>query len=143
MAEPDKDKALDDDGYCFACGRNNPHGLGMKVSLEARDLSATCRIELDRRFQGWAGIAHGGVVSTLLDEIMAHAVVKHLGQAVTTGMETTFRAPVPLEREIVVRGWVAADKGRMCVTEATIHLPGEDRPLAQAKARFLMRNRGQ
>jgi acyl-coenzyme A thioesterase PaaI-like protein len=134
---------LDDDGNCFACGKHNPHGLGMKVEVFAEDQSAVCRIVLPRRYQGWAGIAHGGIVATLLDEIMAHAVVRHIGQGVTTGMETTFRAPVPLQQELLVRGWIARDRGRMCLTEATVSLAEGGQLLAHAAAKFLMRSRNE
>lgn len=136
-----KQTNLDDDGHCYACGVKNPHGLGMKVECFTEDQSAVCRINLPAHFQGWAGIAHGGVVATLLDEIMAHAVVRHIGQGVTTGMETTFRAPVPLGQDLLVRGWIAKDRGRMCLTEATINLADGDQLLAQAAAKFLLRNR--
>lgn len=139
----DKQRPLDDDGFCFACGKNNPHGLGMKVEVFPEDQSAVCRIVLPRRYQGWAGIAHGGVVATLLDEIMAHAVVRHVGQGVTTGMETTFRAPVPLHQELLVRGWIAKDRGRMAITEATISLAEGGQTLAQATAKFLLRSRNE
>lgn len=131
---------LDDDGLCFACGKNNPHGLGMRVSYDAADQSAWCRISLPGRFQGWAGIAHGGVVSTLLDEIMAHAVVQHVGQGMTTGMETRFRAPVPLETELLVRGWIHTLRSRQAQTQATVALAETGQVLAEAQAKFILRN---
>ena len=83
-------RKLNDDGYCFACGKNNPAGLAMKV--EYTEDEARCRIVLERRFQGWQGIAHGGIVSTLLDEIMAHAVLKFVGSGVTASMEVRYKA---------------------------------------------------
>lgn len=130
---------LDDDGLCFACGRRNPQGLGMRVERQPEARAARCRLSLPARFQGWAGIAHGGVVSTLLDEIMGHAVIASLGPAVTTEMQVRYRAPVPLEREITVRGWVAESKSRMVMARAEVRLAGEDRLLAEAEARFLLR----
>lgn len=130
---------LNDDGYCFACGKNNPHGLRMRVDYEDGDQSATCSLSLGRRFQGWNGIAHGGVVSTLLDEIMAHAVMKHLGQGMTTDMQTRYRAPVPLGQQIRVRGWVDTSNRRLATTKAEIHLTDDGKLLAEAQARFLIR----
>ena len=130
---------LNDDGYCFACGKNNPHGLGMRVDYENSDQSAICSINLERRFQGWNGIAHGGVVSTLLDEIMAHAVIRHLGQGMTTDMQTRYRAPVPLGEEIIVKGWVDEANRRLATTKSEIRLAQGDKLLAEAQARFLLR----
>ncbi len=34
---------LNDDGYCFACGKNNTHGLGMPVAYEDDGQSASCQ----------------------------------------------------------------------------------------------------
>ncbi|KIX11939.1 PaaI family thioesterase [Dethiosulfatarculus sandiegensis] len=128
--------ALLDDGYCFACGKNNPAGLGMQV--EYTEDQVLCRIELPTRFQGWSGIAHGGVVSTLLDEVMAHAVLHFKGPGVTASMETRYSAPVPLETRLLVKGWIDETRGRMVKTMATVSLAGSDKYLAQATAKFLM-----
>lgn len=130
---------LNDDGYCFACGKNNPHGLGMRVEYEKDGQSAICRLSLERRFQGWTGIAHGGVVSTLMDEIMAHAVIHHLGQGMTTDMQTRYRAPVPLDQELEVRGWVDEANRRLATTKSEIRLADGGKLLAEAQARFLLK----
>lgn len=131
---------LGDDGYCFACGKDNPHGLGMRVEFAADDLAAFCRLSLKRRFQGWSGIAHGGVVATLLDEIMAHAVIKYVGQAMTTGMETRYRAPVPIGAELEIRGWVAESRSRLAQAKATVTLAATGQVLAEGAAKFILRN---
>ncbi len=132
---------LGDDGYCFACGKNNPHGLGMQVEYGDADQSASCRLSLARRFQGWSGIAHGGVVSTLMDEIMAHAVIRHVGQGLTTDMQTRYKAPVPLDQEITVRGWVAQANRRLATTQAEVRLADDGKLLAEAEARFILRTK--
>lgn len=132
---------LRDDDYCFACGKQNPHGLQMRVQFDEDAQRAFCRIVLPRRFQGWSGMAHGGVTGTLLDEIMAHAVIHFLGQAVTASMETRYRAPVPLGKELLVQGWVKSQNRRLVQAQAELYLAGEEdkgRPLAQATARFML-----
>ncbi len=132
---------LGDDGYCFACGRDNPHGLQMQVEYQEPDLSALCRLSLARRFQGWSGIAHGGVVATLLDEIMAHAVIRHVGQALTTEMKARYKAPVPLGEELLVKGWVAEANRRLARTQAEVRLAADHKLLALAEARFILRGK--
>ena len=131
------ERALADDGGCFACGRHNPQGLGMRVRLE--DGQAHCLLTLPPQFQGWAGIAHGGIVCTILDEIMAHAVIHFIGQGVTTSMETTFRQPVPLGAEITARGWVVQRRGRLAQSAAELRLTQGETLLAQAQARWLIK----
>ena len=133
---------LEDDGYCFACGQENPHGLAMRVGYEDQDQAAVCSIVLPERFQGWAGIAHGGVVSTMLDEIMAHAVVHFVGLGMTAAMESRYRAPVPLGQELLVRGWIAKHRGPLAETAAWVKLAADQQILAEAKAKFLLRPLG-
>lgn len=126
-----------DDGFCFACGPHNPHGLGMKVEYRDQDQAAVCRISLAQHFQGWNVMAHGGVVSTLLDEVMAHAVIHFVGQAVTASQENRYRAPTPLGRELVASGWVAERRGRLVQTRARLEL-AQGGVLAEAWAKFLL-----
>jgi acyl-coenzyme A thioesterase PaaI-like protein len=128
---------LDINGNCFACGQKNPYGLRMKVTYDG-DL-AVCRLRLTDHFQGWAEIAHGGIVCALLDEVMAYAVIRFLGQGVTIDMEAKFRMPVPLGQELLVSGRVTAHQGRRAETRAELRLAADNALLAQGKARWLLK----
>ena len=61
----------EDPGTCFACGKHNPDGLHLPIRPAAGG------VELDysmpARFSGWRDVVHGGIVSTVLDELMAWA----------------------------------------------------------------------
>src|SRR6202162_6515957 len=61
-----------DDGHCFACGRKSEIGLHLHFEQQP-DGSVRSAVTLEQPYQGWRGLAHGGVVATLLDEAMAHA----------------------------------------------------------------------
>lgn len=128
---------LSDDGGCFACGKTNPRGLGMVVEYENDE--AVCRITLPAEYQGWPGIAHGGIVAVMLDEIMAHALIRAARHGITTKMETLYKAPVHLGRELEVRGRVANLRSRMAVVEGFIHEAASGKLLAQSKGDFLLR----
>ena len=58
---------------CFACGELNEHGLHLDLHVDG-DRCWT-ELALPDRFQGWDGIAHGGIVCTILDEVMAWSVI--------------------------------------------------------------------
>lgn len=127
---------LTDDQYCFACGTLNPIGLRMEVSF--RDNKAFSRLALKREFQGWSDIVHGGVMATILDEIMAHAVLHYVGQAVTTSLEVTYRAPLHVGEEFEVIGYVAEQKSRAAVAKAEIRIPGNNKLIARGESRFVL-----
>jgi uncharacterized protein (TIGR00369 family) len=53
---------------CFACSPKNTHGLHMELYTD--DQSVRSQITLPAHFSGWGQVVHGGILSTLLDEIM-------------------------------------------------------------------------
>ena len=73
---------------------------------------------LDRRFEGWEGIAHGGIVSTILDEVMAWSLVASDNWGVTARLAVEFRQPVPIETRLRADGWVTRARRRVVDTAA-------------------------
>lgn len=132
-----KENELTTSGYCFACGARNVYGLRMRVGYE--DEAAVCRLTLGRQYQGWDNIAHGGIVSTVLDEIMAYAVINFVGQGLTTHMEITYRKAVPLGVPLKAVGRVTGQRSRMATAEGRIYLAGEDTLLAEASSRWIIK----
>jgi len=108
-----------DDHYCFVCGPDNPRGLKIKVKYFPEDMAAETELALSREFQGWADVIHGGILSTLLDEMMAHAVW-HFAEAVR------------------VRGVLTSSNGRRRTAAAEMTRSSDDRKIASAKSRFLL-----
>lgn len=92
-----------DDG-CFACGRENPFGLAMDDFTRETD-AVTARFRPAEFHRGTFGSLHGGLAVTALDEIMAWAgIVIEDVLCVTANIQIRFRRPVPIGRELIVRG---------------------------------------
>ncbi|MEO0068998.1 MAG: PaaI family thioesterase [candidate division WOR-3 bacterium] len=102
---------LKDTQTCFACGKNNPDGL--KLPIEVDETGARFTYKIPRKYEGWSGIAHGGIIATLLDELMAWAVRPRGYRTVTAEMTVRFRKPVPVEKEISGSGWIISEDGRL------------------------------
>jgi uncharacterized protein (TIGR00369 family) len=96
---------------CFACGSLNTHGI--QLELHAGDGRCWTELELDRRFEGWEGIAHGGIVCTILDEVMAWALVDSDSWGVTARIQVEFKRPVPIGRLIRGEGRVVEMRRRV------------------------------
>jgi len=107
-----------DPHHCFACGELNEHGL--QLVLHTDEGRCWTELSLDRRFQGWDGIAHGGIVATILDEVMAWALIDRDAWGVTARMDIAFRGPVRLETPIRGEGWVLEARRRLLTTEGRI-----------------------
>jgi uncharacterized protein (TIGR00369 family) len=131
-------KELVDDKYCFACGPLNPIGLHMEVSFD--DNKAFSKLSLKQEFQGWSDLVHGGVMAAVLDEIMAHAVIHYVGQAVTTSLQVTFRAPLHVGEEIEAVGYVTEQTKRGVVARAEIRTPQSKTLIATGESKFLLQS---
>ncbi len=103
---------------CFACGSLNTGGL--QLSLHLDDARSWADITLDRRFEGWEGIAHGGILCTILDEVMAWALVAEDNWGVTARMNVEFRKPVSVGTPIRAEGWIVRSRRRIVETEGRI-----------------------
>ncbi len=123
-----------DDGNCFACGPSNP--IGMHVHFDRAGEGVRADVILAPEYQGWRGIAHGGIVMALLDEAMAHAAGYAGHRGVTASVSVRFRHPVPLERPIEVRGRVAWQRRNVLGVEATI-FDERGKALAHAEGSFV------
>jgi acyl-coenzyme A thioesterase PaaI-like protein len=112
-----------DDGYCFACGPENPIGMHLQFENLGEE-GVLARTTLSQQFQGWRGIAHGGIAISLLDEAMALAAGFAGYRGVTASMNVRFRKAVPLGEPLEVRGRVTWQRGKVLGLEADVYDAG-------------------
>ena len=93
------------------------------------------------RYQGPPGIMHGGLVTTLADEVGAWALVGLLGKfGFTTHIAGTLRRPVRIGVEVVGRSWIAKDSRR--VVRVGVDLAQEGSSSFAAELTFVLLDRG-
>jgi uncharacterized protein (TIGR00369 family) len=103
---------------CFVCGDKNPEGLRIRFFTDGDDAVAECTA--DAKFQGFKGIYHGGLVSTLLDEIMVKAVLARRRYAMTVEMSVRFKKAVKVGQQLRLVGRITRERGRVFETEGEI-----------------------
>jgi acyl-coenzyme A thioesterase PaaI-like protein len=116
--------------HCFACGTTNVHGLGLVLHVEPR--SAWTAFTLGRDFQGWDGIAHGGIIATVLDEVMAWSLAGGDDWGFTARMAVEFRRPVPIGVPLRAEGTISRHRRRMIETSAHVVRAEDGQLLASA-----------
>jgi uncharacterized protein (TIGR00369 family) len=122
------------DHNCFACGGQNP--IGMRLEIELGDGTARTEWTAGPDFVGWEDKIHGGILSTLLDEVMAWAPSSYDSWAVTAEMTTRFRAPANPGERLTADARVTKRRRRIYEVHGEVH--GEDgRMVAEADGRFL------
>ena len=125
---------LDGDDMCFACGAKNPIGLQLEFEVEEEVVKA--EFIPQEVHQGFDGIMHGGLTSTLLDEVMANTLYLKEVKAVTAKLELKFRQPVPIDEKLIVKGWIEKEKRKTAYTAAELlNTAGEK--YAEAEAVFM------
>lgn len=89
--------------FCFACGTANPIGLNLQF-YNIGDAVFT-DITLGKYHEGWQNMAHGGIISTLVDETMSWTIL-YLRKVffVTRKMDVKYIKPVHIGTPLKVKG---------------------------------------
>jgi uncharacterized protein (TIGR00369 family) len=120
---------------CFACGTLNAHGLHLELHVDGEHCWTD--LAIPSRFQGWDEIAHGGIVATILDEVMAWSLVDHDNWGLTARMTVDFKRPVALDRPVHAEGWVTDVRRRLITTAGQIVDQATGEVLATAQATYV------
>lgn len=105
---------------CFGCGADHPAGLGIEL-FAGEGVSVTGRYRVAETHQGAPGIAHGGILAAVMDELLGSLNWLLMAPAVTYRLETVFRRPVPVAAELFLAARVVS------VADTTVHSEGEGR----------------
>ncbi|HTX14335.1 MAG TPA: PaaI family thioesterase [Candidatus Baltobacteraceae bacterium] len=122
--------------HCFGCGGANARG--MQLTFEQDDATQRIRgaFRLSADYQGGAGFVHGGIIATLLDEVMSKVSRFREDHAVTAELTIEYLKPVPVDGELVVEGWEVERNGRSLLRAGEIR-DASGATLARGKARFV------
>ncbi|MBN2587816.1 MAG: PaaI family thioesterase [Candidatus Fermentibacteraceae bacterium] len=124
---------FDDDRHCFVCGEKNPFGL--QLQPKGKDGRGTISWVPDRRHQGFEGVVHGGLISTLLDESMAYAAMSVGGFCATAEIAVKFIRPVRTGIPVKIEARLVEQRGRLLKLEASVIQEGEEK--AKGRGTFL------
>lgn len=109
---------------CFVCGRSNPVGLYMSFYDDGEN-EVFSEYRVPSHYQGYPGIVHGGVLTAMMDEVVARVSMigdpHHFMMSVRLGI--AFRHPVPVETPLKVQGRIVRLRGRLGKAEGRIVLP--------------------
>ncbi|MCP4749281.1 MAG: PaaI family thioesterase [Proteobacteria bacterium] len=96
---------------CFGCSPDNPAGLQM--TFKANKESVVSILTVPEHLCGWSKVIHGGVVTTILDEVMSWTAIHLLKSLVMTKTITIdFLKPAYIDGKIKAEGRVLEVKSR-------------------------------
>ena len=117
---------------CIVCGSVNARGLHLNFDIND-DGSVKTVFECDEIFEGYPGILHGGVISTLLDGAMGHCMFARGLAAVTVEMTTRFRHPVITGKAANISARITRISHPLYLLEAEIAQYGKVNATAKGK----------
>lgn len=114
---------------CFGCGEEHETGLHM-LMFAGSDLSVEGTFMVTKHHQGAPGLAHGGLLSAALDEVLGSLNWLLGDPAVTGRLECEFRKPVPVGSILHIHAEILGKERRKIYGVATARLNSSDGPVA-------------
>jgi len=125
---------LTDDGYCFVCGPKNPIGLKLDFFLDGEVM--TTEFIPRKEHQGYMNIVHGGIISTLLDEIMVKLAIELGMPAVTAQMDIRLKKAVKVGSRLTFSAEILENTSKLLVTHAKA-ITDDGEVVAEAKGKLV------
>jgi len=109
-----------DNHQCFVCGTDNSQGLKLTFQYNEANNRVESQVKFPPHFQGWGNVVHGGLVSTILDEIMVKAAEFKQLKCVTGELTVKFKRPTLVNRTYSFYSKIKDIKRRIIFTEAAL-----------------------
>jgi acyl-coenzyme A thioesterase PaaI-like protein len=122
--------------HCFGCGQLNQNGLQLSFFANPDGNGVWAPFLPTDAFEGYGGIVHGGIVCTILDEVMAWSLYRERAWAVTGHLNTRFRKPMVVGEAVRATGRIVKDRGRVIEMRAEIRREVDGLLIADGTATF-------
>ncbi len=126
---------LQDDSYCFACGKKNQCGL--KLSFQYSGGKLTTEFTPSKSHQGYKDITHGGIITTVLDEAMIQAAIAEGIMPVTAEINVRFKKPLMTDEITVAEAEIIKIGSRLIEARARLLKKGDNTIIAEAQAKLI------
>ena len=120
---------------CFVCGSENTFGLRIKFRLDGK----ICRAEFtpDERHQGYDNILHGGVLFSILDDVMANCLFLNGIKCYSARSEIRYRSPVQINTPLRFEGFVENSRKSFVFLRGLGFTIKDDKLIAEVKSTFI------
>jgi acyl-coenzyme A thioesterase PaaI-like protein len=129
--------ARNESNGCFVCGPENPIGLRLTFRMDGD----VCRSEFvpDTVHAGYRGVTHGGIVFSVLDDVMANWLWLSGIRCMTARAEIRYRDELPTGVLTRLEGRCVNRRGRLAMMEGLAIRDDVDQVVAEASASFMIR----
>ncbi len=119
---------------CSVCGTddNNYYSLGVKFSALQSNSVQSYFVVLPRH-QGYLGLLHGGIASSLLDAAMTHCLFHQKVAALTAQLDVRYHYPIKVNEEINIVGELLSTKRGVYFLKAELRVGEQVRVSGKGK----------
>jgi uncharacterized protein (TIGR00369 family) len=128
---PLRDVDLDNYTMCFACGRDNP--IGLKLKLQRVGEAVMTEFTPEEHHQGWPGVVHGGIITAILDEAMSYVPLFQGLNCVTAKMEIRLHNAARVGQKLLVSSHITRKTRKLIEARAEMVLE-DSTPIAEGKS---------
>lgn len=121
---------------CFACGPDNPIGLGIRFSMQ--DEQCHGEFTPGPNHVGYANTVHGGIIFSTLDDVMANVLYLQQRKAHTARCEIRYRKQLEVGQTVRLIGWIEKERRRLLLLKGEVRLLEDDSLVADAEASFML-----
>ncbi len=122
---------------CFGCSTDNP--VGLQMSFKAGKDKVVSEVMVPQHLCGWNNLVHGGVLTTILDEIMSWTAIHFLKKLVMTkNLNVSFHKSVMVGDSIKAVGRIKKEHNRHEVLMEGVLLDNNDKKCVTAEAVFAL-----
>ena len=121
---------------CFVCGPGNVNGLKVSFRLDGD----VCRGEFTPREEhmGYDNVTHGGILFSLLDDVMANWLWLQGEQCFTARAEIRYRGSVAIGTPLLLEGRQIRRKGRLALIEGKVIDARSGKVLVETTGSFMV-----
>ena len=126
---------LTDGNNCFVCGPTN--NVGLKLTFRIED--DVCRSEFTPGdlHCGWDGVTHGGIIFSVLDDVMANWIYLQGIRAYTAKCDIRYKDSLPTGTHVKLEGRCIKRRGRLIVMQGTMVRTDTNELVATTEASFM------
>ncbi|MFT5210514.1 MAG: acyl-coenzyme A thioesterase PaaI-like protein [Flavobacterium sp.] len=124
-----------DANNCFVCGPGNPIGLNLTFRIEDNVcLSEFTPLDIHC---GYSGVTHGGLIFSVLDDVMANWVFLQGIKAFTAKCDIRYKDALPTGIAVRLEGHCIKQRGRLVIMQGKMIRQDNNEIVAETQASFM------
>lgn len=125
-----------DANNCFVCGPGNSTGLKLAFRIE----DEICRSEFTPAAHhcGYNGVTHGGIIFSVLDDVMANWIFLRGIRAYTAKCDIRYKDSLPIGIAVALEGRCIKQRGRLIVMQGSMIRADSHELVAETQASFMV-----